>query len=151
MGVLDADGYLRITGRLKEMVIRGGENIYPAEIEAYLATHPKVAQAAVFGVPDEKFGEELGAWIELVQQDRREILLVADSRTGQVRLLGFRHVGYLPLVTSLRSLHSNCGQRPASPWRTGRRPARHGGTGRERASVGAEPPVQPFGDESATT
>ncbi len=65
LGVLDDSGYLTITGRLKEMVIRGGENIYPAEIEAYLATHTKVAQAAVFGVADEKFGEELGVWIQL--------------------------------------------------------------------------------------
>ncbi len=65
LAVLDEDGYLEITGRLKEMVIRGGENIYPAEIEAYLATNPKVAQAAVFGVADQKFGEELGAWIQL--------------------------------------------------------------------------------------
>ena len=65
LGVIDEDGYARITGRLKEMIIRGGENIYPAEIEAHLATHPKVAQAAVFGVPDDKWGEEVGAWVQL--------------------------------------------------------------------------------------
>ncbi|MCP3978386.1 MAG: AMP-binding protein [bacterium] len=65
LGVMDEDGYVRITGRLKEMVIRGGENVYPAEIEAYLCRHPKVAQAAVFGIPHEKWGEELGAWIQL--------------------------------------------------------------------------------------
>lgn len=65
LGVIDEDGYLRITGRLKEMVIRGGENIYPAEIEAHLMTHPEVSQAAVFGVADETFGEELGAWVQL--------------------------------------------------------------------------------------
>ena len=65
LGVIDEDGYLAITGRLKEMVIRGGENIYPAEIEAYLARHPKVAQSAVFGIPDERWGEELGCWVQL--------------------------------------------------------------------------------------
>ncbi len=65
LGVIDEHGYARITGRLKEMIIRGGENIYPAEIEAYFATHPKVAQAAVFGIADDKFGEEVGAWIQL--------------------------------------------------------------------------------------
>jgi fatty-acyl-CoA synthase len=65
LGVMDADGYVRITGRLKDMIIRGGENIYPAEIEAYLVTHPKVAQVAVFGLPHEKWGEEVGAWIQL--------------------------------------------------------------------------------------
>jgi fatty-acyl-CoA synthase len=65
LGVMDEDGYVAITGRLKEMVIRGGENIYPAEIEHYLCRHPKVAQAAVFGITDEKWGEDLGAWVQL--------------------------------------------------------------------------------------
>ena len=65
LGTLDADGYVRITGRLKEMIIRGGENIYPREIEDYLFTHPKVAQVAVFGIPDEFYGEEVIAWVQL--------------------------------------------------------------------------------------
>jgi fatty-acyl-CoA synthase len=65
LGTMDAEGYVQITGRLKDMIIRGGENIYPAEIEAYLFTHPKIAQVCVFGVPDEFFGEEIMAWIEL--------------------------------------------------------------------------------------
>jgi fatty-acyl-CoA synthase len=64
LGVMDEDGYLRITGRLKEMIVRGGEKIYPAEIEACLGRHPKVAQAAVFGVADPKWGEEVGAWVQ---------------------------------------------------------------------------------------
>ena len=59
------DGYFRITGRLKDMVIRGGENIYPREIEEFLFTHPSISQAAVFGVPCAKYGEELCAWIQL--------------------------------------------------------------------------------------
>jgi fatty-acyl-CoA synthase len=62
---MDAEGYVRITGRLKEMIIRGGEKIFPREIEDYLFTHPKVAEAAVFGVPDEYFGEQVAAWIQL--------------------------------------------------------------------------------------
>jgi fatty-acyl-CoA synthase len=65
LGKMDADGYLEITGRLKEMIIRGGENIYPREIEDLIFTHPKVAEVAVFGIPDEYFGEEIMAWIEL--------------------------------------------------------------------------------------
>ncbi len=65
LGVMDEDGYLRITGRLKEMIIRGGENIYPREIEDFIFTHPKVSAVAVFGVPDEFYGEELMAWIQL--------------------------------------------------------------------------------------
>ena len=65
LGDMDADGYVRITGRRKDMIIRGGENIYPKEIEDLLFTHPKVAQVAVFGVPDEFYGEEIVAWIQL--------------------------------------------------------------------------------------
>ncbi len=59
------NGYYRITGRIKDMVIRGGENIYPREIEEFLFTHEAVEQAAVVGVPDKKYGEELCAWIKL--------------------------------------------------------------------------------------
>jgi len=65
LGTMDEAGYVRITGRLKDMIIRGGENIYPAEIEEFLFTHPKVAQVAVFGVPDERYGEEIMAWVQL--------------------------------------------------------------------------------------
>jgi fatty-acyl-CoA synthase len=59
------NGYYRITGRIKDMVIRGGENIYPREIEEFLFGHPAVEQSAVVGVPDTKYGEELCAWIKL--------------------------------------------------------------------------------------
>jgi len=65
LGTMDADGYVQITGRRKEMIIRGGENIYPREIEEFLFTHPKVAQVAVFGIPDEFYGEEVMAWLQL--------------------------------------------------------------------------------------
>jgi len=65
LGSMDENGYVRITGRLKDLVIRGGENIYPREIEDLLFTHPKVAEVAVFGVPDDYYGEELMAWIQL--------------------------------------------------------------------------------------
>jgi fatty-acyl-CoA synthase len=59
------NGYYRITGRIKDLVIRGGENIYPREIEEFLFTHPAIEQVAVFGVPDAKFVEELCAWVKL--------------------------------------------------------------------------------------
>ena len=65
LGSMDADGSLRITGRLKELIIRGGENIYPREIEEVLFAHPAVAQAAVFGVADDYWGEEVAAWVQL--------------------------------------------------------------------------------------
>ncbi|MDP1626607.1 AMP-binding protein [Parvibaculum sp.] len=65
LATIDAEGYGNIVGRLKDMVIRGGENVYPREIEEYLYRHPKVEDVAVVGVPDPKFGEEICAWVKL--------------------------------------------------------------------------------------
>ncbi|MFF0868558.1 AMP-binding protein [Nonomuraea sp. NPDC050227] len=63
LATMDAEGYVNIVGRIKDMVIRGGENVYPREVEEYLYTHPDIADVQVIGVPDEKYGEELMAWI----------------------------------------------------------------------------------------
>ncbi|MBF9151524.1 AMP-binding protein [Novosphingobium jiangmenense] len=63
LATMDENGYVRITGRIKDMIIRGGENIYPREIEEFLLTHPAIQDAQVFGVSDEKFGEEVCAWV----------------------------------------------------------------------------------------
>ena len=63
LATLDAEGYCEITGRVKDMVNRGGENVYPREIEDFLFTHPAIAQAQVFGIPDQKFGEIVCAWV----------------------------------------------------------------------------------------
>jgi fatty-acyl-CoA synthase len=63
LATMDEDGYVRIVGRIKDMIIRGGENVYPREIEEFLYTHPEVADVQVIGVPDERYGEELMAWI----------------------------------------------------------------------------------------
>ena len=65
LGIMDEEGYVRVVGRLKDMIIRGGENIYPREIEEFLFTHPDVQDAKVIGVPDAKYGEEVCAWIQL--------------------------------------------------------------------------------------
>jgi fatty-acyl-CoA synthase len=65
LAVMDEEGYLAITGRIKDMVIRGGENVYPREIEEFLHTHPDILDAQVIGVPDAKYGEELMAWVRL--------------------------------------------------------------------------------------
>jgi fatty-acyl-CoA synthase len=65
LATLDVEGYCNIVGRLKDMLIRGGENVFPREIEEYLYRHPKVLEAQVFGVPDAKLGEEICAWIVL--------------------------------------------------------------------------------------
>ncbi len=65
IAVMDEEGFVQITGRIKDMVIRGGENIYPREIEEFLYTHPDVLDAQVIGVPDERYGEELCAWVRM--------------------------------------------------------------------------------------
>ena len=63
LATMDEEGFVNIVGRVKDMIIRGGENVYPREIEEYLFRHPKVQDAAVFGVPDKKFGEQIATWI----------------------------------------------------------------------------------------
>ncbi len=65
LATVDEDGYYKITGRLKDMIIRGGENIYPREIEEFLYTHPQIDDVQVIGVPDQRFGEEVMAWVRL--------------------------------------------------------------------------------------
>jgi fatty-acyl-CoA synthase len=78
LATLDEQGYVRVVGRIKDMIIRGGENIYPREIEEFLYTHPSVADVQVIGVPDERYGEQLMAWIvpregaSLTDEDVRE-------------------------------------------------------------------------------
>jgi fatty-acyl-CoA synthase len=83
--VMDAEGYVNISGRIKDLVIRGGENIYPREIEEFLYSHPDIADVQVVGVPDARYGEELMAWI--VMKPGRELLSVEAIRefcTGQI-------------------------------------------------------------------
>jgi fatty-acyl-CoA synthase len=75
IAVMDDEGYFQIVGRIKDMLIRGGENIFPREIEDFLYTHPKIEQVEVIGVPDEKYGEEVCAWIKL----RENAHLTADD------------------------------------------------------------------------
>ncbi|MFH8385082.1 AMP-binding protein [Kitasatospora sp. NPDC018058] len=85
LAVMDRDGYLAITGRIKDMVIRGGENLYPREIEEFLYAHPDILDVQVIGVPDAKYGEELMAWIRM--RDGAEPLTaeaVRDYCTGRL-------------------------------------------------------------------
>jgi fatty-acyl-CoA synthase len=65
VGRFDVDGYLVLVDRIKDMIIRGGENIYPREIEEFLYTHPTIGEVQVIGVPDAKYGEEVCAWVRL--------------------------------------------------------------------------------------
>ena len=79
------DGYVNIVGRIKDMVIRGGENVYPREIEEFLYTHPAIADVQVIGVPDEKYGEELCAWIKLKDgADPLDAAKVKEFATGKL-------------------------------------------------------------------
>jgi len=84
LGTMDADGYVRITGRLKEMIIRGGENIYPAEIEEFLFSHPKIAQVGVFGVPDARYGEAVMAWVQLHAGEKATEQEIRDYCKGKI-------------------------------------------------------------------
>jgi len=83
LATMDDDGYVKITGRVKDMIIRGGENIYPREIEEFLFQHPGIIEVQVFGVPSERYGEEVCAWIKrkdeaLTEQD------IIDYCKGQI-------------------------------------------------------------------
>ncbi|MEC7571630.1 MAG: AMP-binding protein, partial [Pseudomonadota bacterium] len=84
LAVIDAEGYGNITGRVKDMIVRGGENVYPAEVENYLFRHPAVREVQVFGVPDEKFGEEVCAWIVLAQDAAASAEEITAFCRGQI-------------------------------------------------------------------
>jgi fatty-acyl-CoA synthase len=78
------DGYVSIVGRIKDMVIRGGENIYPREIEEFLYTHPDIEDVQVIGVPDPKYGEELMAWIKPRPGAIVDLASVREHCTGRI-------------------------------------------------------------------
>ena len=65
LATMDEEGYVRIVGRIKDMIIRGGENIYPREVEEFLYQHPAISEVQVFGIPDERMGEQVCAWVQL--------------------------------------------------------------------------------------
>lgn len=84
IATIDAEGYCRIVGRIKDMLIRGGENIYPREIEEFLYTHPKIEEVEVIGVPDVKFGEEICAWIKLHKGQTATAEEIQDFCKGRI-------------------------------------------------------------------
>lgn len=84
IATIDEQGYVRIVGRIKDMLIRGGENIYPREIEEFLYGNPKVEQVEVFGVPDEKYGEEVAAWIKLRDGEQASEAEIRDFCKGHI-------------------------------------------------------------------
>jgi fatty-acyl-CoA synthase len=97
LATMDDGGYLSIVGRIKDMVIRGGENVYPREIEEFLYTHPDIADVQVIGVPDQKYGEELMAW--MVMRPGAEPLTVAGVRSFcEGRLAHYKVPRYVHVV-----------------------------------------------------
>jgi fatty-acyl-CoA synthase len=104
LAVMDRDGYFNIVGRAKDMVIRGGENIYPREIEEVLFAHPGVAAAQVIGVPDERMGEELMAWVtagdgQIVTED--ELRAFCRDRLARFKVPRYwKFVGDFPLTVT---------------------------------------------------
>jgi long-chain acyl-CoA synthetase len=97
VGHLDGDGFLYITDRAADMVLRGGVNVYPAEIEAVLQQHPDVVDCAVFGVPDERLGEELQALVEV----RRPVTADALRDHCRAHLADFKVPRYVDIVEAL--------------------------------------------------
>ncbi len=84
LAVIDELGYCDIVGRLKDMIIRGGENIYPREIEEYLLRHPKINDVSVFGIPDDKYGEQVIAWVQVKEGEALDEAAVKSFCDGQI-------------------------------------------------------------------
>ncbi len=84
LAVIDELGYCDIVGRVKDMIIRGGENIYPREVEEYLLRHPKIMDVAVFGIPDDKYGEQVVAWVQVKEGESLDKAAVRSFCDGQI-------------------------------------------------------------------
>ena len=97
LAVMRADGYCSVVGRIKDMIIRGGENIYPREIEEFLYTHPDIEDAQVIGVPDDTYGEEVCAWIRM-KADREPLDAAALRAFASGRLAHYKIPRYVHLV-----------------------------------------------------
>jgi len=97
LAVMREDGYCLIVGRIKDMVIRGGENIYPREIEEFLYTHPDIQDVQVIGVPDEKYGEELMAWV-ILREGAEELTAEKLREFCQGKLAHYKIPRYVHVV-----------------------------------------------------
>jgi fatty-acyl-CoA synthase len=104
LAVMDDEGYVNIVGRIKDMIIRGGENIYPREIEEFLYTHPAVADVQVIGVPDERYGEEVCAWVVLkhgAALDEEELKEFCRGRIARFKIPRYvRFVDAFPMTVT---------------------------------------------------
>ncbi|MDA3919520.1 MAG: AMP-binding protein [Salinisphaera sp.] len=96
LATMDDDGYIAVTGRIKDMIVRGGENIYPREIEEFLVTHPAISDAQVFGIEDATYGEEVVAWVKLVanaQVDEEALRVFCCERIAHFKIP--RHIRFV--------------------------------------------------------
>ncbi|MFK7957537.1 MAG: AMP-binding protein [Lysobacterales bacterium] len=84
LGIMDDEGYMRIVGRIKDMIIRGGENVYPREVEEFLYTNPAIKEVQVFGVPDEKLGEQICAWVQVKDGETLTAEDIKSFCSGQI-------------------------------------------------------------------
>lgn len=98
LAVMDEDGFVSITGRIKDMIIRGGENIYPREIEEFLLNHPEISDAQVFGISDEKFGEEVCAWV--IGRDGHQLTPQAVREHCKGQIAHYKVPRYVRIVDS---------------------------------------------------
>jgi len=104
LATIDEEGYCNIVGRIKDMIIRGGKNIYPREIEEFLFCHPKIEAVQIFGVPDEKYGEEVCAWIKIragESLDEGEVRSFCQGQIAHFKIPRFvRFVEAFPMTVS---------------------------------------------------
>ncbi len=84
LALMREDGYVNIVGRIKDMIIRGGENVYPREVEEFLHTHPEISDVQVFGVPDEKYGEAVAAWVVRREGSQLDVGGIREFCHGQI-------------------------------------------------------------------
>jgi len=96
LATMDDEGYVNIVGRIKDMIIRGGENVYPREIEEFLYTHPDIVDVQVIGVPDAKYGEEIMAWVKLREgaeaMDAAALKSFCDGKIAHYKVPRYVHV-----------------------------------------------------------
>ena len=99
LATMDSEGYANIVGRIKDMIIRGGENVYPREIEEFLYTHPKISDVQVIGMPDQKYGEEIMAWVKLKPGEVSDGRGIQISAVGKSRTTRFRAMSNSPTAS----------------------------------------------------
>ena len=112
IAVMDDDMYVSIVGRIKDMIIRGGENIYPREVEEFLYTHPDIVDVQVIGVPDKKYGEEMVAWVRLREgatMTRDDLAAYCTGRIAHFKIPRYIHVtDEFPMTVTGRCRSTGC-------------------------------------------